>query len=109
MSYIIYQKLTALLSCCSCYLCDAACSHTDEMMKESQLCTCATGKRGVDGRKQTAMPAVIEVPVASSSANNGLKSTAKLTKLLSADKQTEYIAAFGSQTKLPRTPLLPGH
>lgn len=35
--------------------------------------------------------------------------TAKVPKLIPVAKQEEYIAAFGSQTKLPRTPLLPGH
>ena len=35
--------------------------------------------------------------------------SAKLPKLISAAKQQEYIAAFGSQTKLPRTPLLSGY
>ncbi len=32
-----------------------------------------------------------------------------LPKLIPAAKQQEYIAAFGSQTKLPRTPLLSGY
>ncbi len=34
---------------------------------------------------------------------------AMLPKLIPAAKQQEYIAAFGSQTKLPRTPLLSGY
>ena len=71
--------------------------------------SCVTGKRSAEGVRQAAAPVVMEEPAASSNAYSGLKSTAKLAKLLSADKQNEYIAAFGSQTKLPRTPLLPGH
>lgn len=35
--------------------------------------------------------------------------SAMLPKLIPAAKQQEYIAAFGSQTKLPRTPLLSGY
>ena len=35
--------------------------------------------------------------------------SAMLPKLTPAAKQQEYIAAFGSQTKLPRTPLLSGY
>lgn len=35
--------------------------------------------------------------------------SAKLPTLIPAAKQQEYIAAFGSQTKLPRTPLLSGY
>ena len=35
--------------------------------------------------------------------------SALLPKLIPAAKQQEYIAAFGSQTKLPRTPLLSGY
>ena len=35
--------------------------------------------------------------------------SAMLPNLIPAAKQQEYIAAFGSQTKLPRTPLLSGY
>lgn len=33
----------------------------------------------------------------------------KMPKMVPVERQAEYISAFGSQTKLPRTPLLPGY
>ena len=37
------------------------------------------------------------------------KADVKLPKMVPAERQQEYISAFGSHTKLPRTPLLPGY
>ena len=40
---------------------------------------------------------------------SGIITSIQLPKMVSAERQAEYISAFGSQTKLPRTPLLPGY
>ena len=40
---------------------------------------------------------------------SGIITGIQLPKMVSAERQAEYISAFGSQTKLPRTPLLPGY
>lgn len=40
---------------------------------------------------------------------SGINTNIQLPKMVSAERQAEYMSAFGSQTKLPRTPLLPGY
>lgn len=60
------------------------------------------------GKQRTQLSAVLPALNALTRSGDALL-PAKLPKLIPAAKQEEYIAAFGSQTKLPRTPLLPGY
>lgn len=75
-------------------------------MAQVALCCWADKTPGVMAqlrlKAQTATAATVD-------RSTDLKIPATLTELIPAAKREEYIAAFGSQTKLPRTPLLPGY
>lgn len=75
----------------------------------SPVCDFIGDKQHVKGAGQTQeqeMPAA-RPKIANKTVDGNL--SAMLPKLIPAAKQQEYIAAFGSQTKLPRTPLLSGY
>ena len=55
-------------------------------------------------------PSLRQIPGVSRLNSSGVDVlSAEMSKLIPVAKQEEYIAAFGSQTKLPRTPLLPDY
>ncbi|DBA87577.1 TPA: LisH domain-containing protein armc9, variant 2 [Trebouxia sp. C0004] len=62
--------------------------------------------KGAGQMQEQDMPAA-RPKIANKPVNGSL--SAMLPKLIPAAKQQEYTAAFGSQTKLPRTPLLSGY
>ena len=75
----------------------------------SAVCDFIGGNQHVEGAGQMQeqdMPAA-RPKIANKTVDGNL--SAMLPKLTPAAKQQEYIAAFGSQTKLPRTPLLSGY